>query len=362
MVKAWILFVNLPPDVAQTVVEFAAGDFDTARALLVTSKKLSQWAIPVLYTRVHLRKEDSAANFLAVLDSSSPTRGQYVRELAVSSGIDFDSRRNVLPGILAHTVSLRSFTWVRNWSFMEEWSPLAALPPTLRTLNLHFFFFGSEAWHADESRLNSAYKNIEELQVASKRQLDPNYSIIRKFNFAQFTSLKYLSIRSRTEWGQTSADFVMQIRNVLIPQLPPSLEVCVLYDIIWRAWDHGALSREVKELIMGYVDDRIILSTDHRLKLSPSAPYSDFLVRTSKEHPFVCSPWNKTSHTWEEIICLMEKRKVLRELWMEQFPRSEAKLRVKDYGENSKLEDFAISYVPVSVLVAGKELWQRIRS
>ncbi|KAH8826394.1 hypothetical protein DL96DRAFT_1607870, partial [Flagelloscypha sp. PMI_526] len=308
--RGWKLFSDLPPDIARTIVEFAACSFKTARALLVTSKALSQWAIPLLYTRVHLLKESSAAKFLAALDasldSSSPARGQYVKHLIVSSYLDPVLGRDLLPDILAHTTALRSFTWTGD---SGRSPPRSALPLTLKTLNISFSFFDTESWPHDEFTLNPSFWNIEELQIATVHEWDPTDTILRTFSFVPFVSLKYLSIRSPTVFGPSAA-LVAHIREVLIPQFPPTLKVCVLYDFIRRGEEHdGSLSIEMKQLIMGSVDDRIIVSTDGQVKLSPGAPYSDFLIRTSKNNPFVGHSWSKTRCHWEELVSLIERRR-----------------------------------------------------
>ncbi|KAH8826358.1 hypothetical protein DL96DRAFT_1607768 [Flagelloscypha sp. PMI_526] len=331
------------------IVEFAGLDFKTARALLLTSKSLSQWAIPFLYATVHLRKKNSAAKFLAALDASLDSllssKGQYVEELNVYAYEDPKTGRDLLPDILVHTTALTSFTWK-----CKTETPLpAAFPMTLKTLNIHFLNFDSTNWPAEEFMLNTAYWNIEELQVATKHERDPHFYLIRTFSFMQFSSLKYISLRSYIRF-RTSAAFVTHIRNVIIPQFPSTLKVCVLYDVV--------SSNELKELIMGYVDDRIILSVDDELELSPGAPYSDFLIRKPRRKPFI------TSSSWEEIVKLMQRRKHLRVLWMGQFPRSETKVMITDYWGYIPPWALPIGFViffPAIVYWTGERVWRRIR-
>ncbi|KAH8831803.1 hypothetical protein DL96DRAFT_1812596 [Flagelloscypha sp. PMI_526] len=361
MTRPWIFFLDLTPDIARIIVECAAGDPQTAHALLLTSKTLSQWVVPWLYREVHLRKKNSAAKFLAALDASLdlsfPSRGQYVKELIVYVYQDPTSNRDLLPDIFAHTTALKSFTWQ-----CKSGIPFPdTLPSTLKTLNIRFYVFDQNSWPAITSRLKTATRNIEELQVATKYESDPNYFILRKLRFAQFTSLKYISLRSQIKFNR-SVSLVAHIRHSIIPQFPPTLKVCVLYDFVWRSHENkGALSDTMKELIMGYVDDRIVLSVDSELDLSPNAPYSDFILRTSTKEPFVGQSWSIVAYTWEEIVTLTEKRRQLR---MEQSPQNQTECMVKDYAGHIKPIEWAafpVLLVPVLVYLAGEAIWKKVR-
>ncbi|KAH8831805.1 hypothetical protein DL96DRAFT_1678138 [Flagelloscypha sp. PMI_526] len=366
MARTWIFFSDLTPDIARTIVEFAAHDFKTAQALLLTSKVLSQWTIPLFYKGVYLPKENSAAKFLAALDASLdspfPPRGQHVRNLIVYAYNDPELGRDLLPDILAHTTGLKSFTW----QCKGEVIPFPdTLPMSLKRLNIHFLVFDETSCPVDAFMLDGA-SGIEQLQVATRYEPDAGYSILQSFRFAHFTSLKYLYLRSRNVYGATSVDLVAHIRGVIIPQFPPTLKACVLHDFVWRGRNEngGALTNDMKELIMGDIDDRIILSVDVELRLSCKAPYWDFLLKTSKNNPLLCQPWSDKEYTWEEIETLIEKRKHLRELWRGEFPRSETKFMVTDYPGNVNPEDWAliaIFGIPFLIYWAGETVWKKIR-
>ncbi|KAH8826395.1 hypothetical protein DL96DRAFT_1607871 [Flagelloscypha sp. PMI_526] len=227
-------------------------------------------------------------------------------------------------------------------------------------------FFERRKWLGDDLTVIPCFWNITELQITAQFEWDRDDSFLQRLSLQPLPSLEYLSLRPPTPiW--TSAELIAHIRTILIPQFPQSLKVCILYDGLWRdsSENRGSLSNEMKQLIMGYVDERIILATDKQVKLSPSAPYSDFLVKLPSYDPFVGHLCSKTAHTWTEIVSLMKRRKELRGVWKQQFPRIGTKVKVKNHAARLTTADWMLLVacaVPVLVWMGGEAVWRKIRN
>ncbi|KAH8806537.1 hypothetical protein DL96DRAFT_1630926 [Flagelloscypha sp. PMI_526] len=281
-----ILFSELPPEIAQTVVGFASLHLQTALALTTTSKSLSQWTVPWLYRCVVLLHPHSPSRLLAALDmrllSGSPI-GHYVRGIIIVPSSDSVLGRDLLPEILTHTTNLGSLTWIDRSPGMVL---PRILPPSLHTLNSLWFHFNHSSWpggHHSPFVSNPPFAQIEVLQLGAAYEWDSTSTILRTVSLAPFTSLQYLSIRS-PNLDTTASERVSFIRQILVPQFPSTLKICILYDP-FRRFEPGdvMLTEDTQDLIVGTVDDRVVVSTDAEVTVAPSVPFSDFLLRTSKQ-------------------------------------------------------------------------------
>ncbi|KAH8834445.1 hypothetical protein DL96DRAFT_1580569 [Flagelloscypha sp. PMI_526] len=370
----FLLLDHLPLDLARYVVDLAASDLKTALALVFTSKQLSTWAIPHLYQRVFLKDQVALDQFKAALDAC-PSRGSYVKTLSLAtSRTEDDHSLNI--SILTKTSSLVHLTWTETRPFGES-LPVECFPLSLRHLNVRFLGFHPSSW--DNSRSFPSSSTIETLQITAL--FDFAESPAQHISLSSFSSLKYLLFRSNSYNGDTS-QFNAWLVSVLIPSFPDTLRVCVIFDRIYTG--SRIVSGEMKALIMGAIDDRILVCTDKRISISPRGILQDFLIQW--DHDYLKSPFINASSppasfdsmsaeqqlssnipSWKDLELLVKRRKARREQWFRIFPTGrvdEGIYRVVDYPWRRTALQIAgevAMVLPALVIMGGEAIWKQMK-
>ncbi|KAH8834263.1 hypothetical protein DL96DRAFT_1580026 [Flagelloscypha sp. PMI_526] len=257
--------------------------------------------------------------------------------------------------------------------FGEQFS-VKAFPASLRYLDVCFSGFHPQSWDNTCSIPSSSHIKI--LQVTAL--INFQVSMIEHISLSQFTSLKYLRLHSNFRDGG-SVEFNNWLVTEIIPQFSDTLRVCVLFDRVYTGFGNRTISREMRALIMGAVDDRIIISTDQRIRLSPRGMLEEFLVRWEHydgSHRIV-SPLPIFSDTfggkvggvpsWEDLDRLVDRRRAIRQKWLQMYPTGVANVevcRIVDYPFRRTAFEQArevVLFVPGVIIWGGQALWRRLK-
>ncbi|KAH8834508.1 hypothetical protein DL96DRAFT_1580813 [Flagelloscypha sp. PMI_526] len=349
-------FPDLPSDIARTVIEITADvDRATAMALCRVSKLVYSWAVRRLYHTVSLHTTEGAQRFLCAT-THRPALGSLVRFL------EYRLRNwypNVPKEILSQLTNLISLTWI---GLFQPPFPSSHLPASLRQLRVH------RDYHLtipEESLDRVPCKTTLEILDLTIGYPEDNTPFFRVLDLPEFTSLQYLGFRS--EWGAFTyheRTFVDTIEQDLIPYFPPTLKVCVVQ---LRLYYGSRISGRLRGLILGDLDDRILLCTStRRVKTSPRGPCEDFVLYAKTESILSSGlPVRDGDCTfWDRAEELVERRRRLRIGWGGRFPRGEMVYVVKKPLRKTAKKVAKVMYVPVYVMWKGpvllvERVWDR---
>ncbi|KAH8834264.1 hypothetical protein DL96DRAFT_1580027 [Flagelloscypha sp. PMI_526] len=205
------------------------------------------------------------------------------------------------------------------WTLINSPLPADAFPASVRRLDVYFLDFHPFSWNTTQSFPSSV--NIEILQIASG--IDWETPLIQHISLVPFTSLKYLHLHSGLSIRLSGLN--TWLSAVLVPQFPASLRVCLIYDPVYTG--NRFISREMKALILGDVDDRILVCTDDRIRVSPRGVLHNYLIRWYNDvvptfiDPFpalsnVSNPNPRNNPDWKELELLVQRRRAQREKWL----------------------------------------------
>ncbi|KAH8834437.1 hypothetical protein DL96DRAFT_1580547 [Flagelloscypha sp. PMI_526] len=365
-VPQFALLTDLP---LELTIILAACDFKTALALVLVSKQFSRWATPGLYKHVNLKDQAALERFKAVLDKH-PSRSQYVKALSLTRSTAGVHEHSVIVSILTKTISLSHLVW-NEATPDNSLVPIVCFPTSLRNLDIHWFAFDSANWNTVQSFPFSA--NLEALQLNAL--VDLRSSVIEHISLQPFTSLKYLLLRSNIyRWPHELNALLV---SDLIPNFPDTLRVCLIYYRVGLE----LISSESIALIMGEIDDRVLIYTDERNHVSPRGSLHDCLIRWDdgyQDRPFVNphSPLYSGSSelsarekipTWESLELLVKRRIAIREPWPNMAPTARLDQQVYrfiDYSERwtaHKVISCMILGGPALVLLCWEMLQRRVR-
>ncbi|KAH8818832.1 hypothetical protein DL96DRAFT_1820217 [Flagelloscypha sp. PMI_526] len=263
----------LPLDIARNIFEYAAlEDSKTALVLLRTAKTVHLWTGALFYRNITLTKS-AQAPLLSSLLSRSNKLGSLIRTLKIDYNMALDykpARIAEIRALIMHLprLSLLSF---KEASGLHEVTPLPTFGKGGKKLKyLHLDNLGPNSSFQLFDASSESPNSITHLSVNGVNLSYMSSTLSERLRFHRqhipsMLTLTHISIQgplSKDPGRLLSAGLVWNLQSHLIPSLPNSVQVCLLWDYPVVVGNGDPLPNDVVALLSGRLDSRILFASE----------------------------------------------------------------------------------------------------